>query len=308
MIRPHQTALYRVGAMLAVLTGLLAASQPARSQSDWAFCADEGQTCQVNGDTMVRFGADGRYAFRITRGPQPCDIDAFGSDPAPGRRKQCEISLAWRNDARYRGWRDVAANATAGNWRRCAAEGGVCVVNGSARVRFGANGRYSTLQVTDRVTCNVRTFTDPAPGQAKTCEVEETGPAWVLCANEGDVCRVPGSAQVRYGSDGRYAERLASDSIACNNAQFGDPVPGIAKQCEYLSGSGAAAAAALPWDVCAPEGGFCSFRGPGMLRYGIAGRYAYREASNRLQCRSEEFGTDPAPGVAKQCELLRLGR
>lgn len=294
----------------------------AMAQSDWVPCAAEGQTCNLSGEALVRFGTpDGRYAFRVAQGQQPCTVDAFGSDPAPGVRKQCEVSRGWRNDPRYRGWRDrdgafnpqglngSGSAAAQSVWRYCANEGGDCLVKGQTRVRFGVGGRYNTLTVADRVVCNVSTFRDPAPGQAKVCEYEETGPAWVVCANEGDTCRLPTAAPmtVRYGANGQYAERQATGSIACNNGQFGDPVRGTAKQCEYRTGAGTAASG-LPWEACAREGGQCNFRGAAMLRYGAGGRYAYLEANDGIACRNDSFGGDPAPGVSKQCEVLRLGR
>ncbi|HET9976044.1 MAG TPA: hypothetical protein VFQ20_01295 [Burkholderiaceae bacterium] len=306
--------LVRLAASAAALAAL-----PAQAQNDWVVCGNEGQTCTFNGEVLVRFGTtDGRYAFRVAQGQQPCTVDAFGTDPAPGVRKRCEVSTSWRKDARYRGWRDADGGRGfnpqgldaqgQSRWRYCASEGGDCVVKANSRVRFGANGRYNTLTVADRVVCNVSTFRDPAPGQPKVCEVEETGPAWVLCANEGATCRLPDApTTVRYGANGRYVERQAASSIACTNAQFGDPVPGTAKQCEYRSGD-VVAAAALPWEFCAHEGDQCSFRGPAMLRYGVAGRFAYREASDGLRCSNDDFGGDPAQGSRKQCERLRIGR
>ncbi len=298
---------------------LAAAPLSVRAQGDgnWAVCAEEGQSCLVNGEAMVRFGVAGRYVFKLARGPQPCDIASFGSDPAPRARKRCEISTDWRRDARYRGWRDVAAGGVgdaAGAWRSCAGEGGECVVSGNGQVRFGAQGRYNIRQVNaGRVTCDVATFGDPSPGTRKSCDVLDAS-QWQLCANEGDTCRLPGNARVRYGANGHYVERSASQSVACNNDVFGDPLPETAKQCEYqlVAATGGAAAAfpsvGLPWDICALEGGQCRFRGAAMVRYGVPGRYVYREAADELVCRNESFGSDPAPGAGKQCDLLRLQR
>lgn len=226
--------------------------QASAQDEDWSVCAKEGQTCRVKGESMVRFGTNGLYAFRVTRQAQPCNIDAFGSDPAPGMLKRCEISTNWRAQSSYRNWQNA-----------------------------GGAGRGD----------------------------------WLLCANEGDECRVPGgngNTEVRYGADGRFSERLASRSIACNNGVFGDPLPGVAKQCEYKrlpggdNSGGNAGAGGLPWSACAREGGRCDFRGAGMLRYGADGRYAYREAVGGLRCDNDSFGSDPAPGAAKRCELLRL--
>ncbi len=226
-------------------------AQPTLAQGeDWSTCAQEGQTCRVNdgGEALVRFGADGRYAFRVTGEAQPCTVEAFGSDPAAGVRKRCEVSRNWRQQSRYRDWQ----------------QGG------------GGNGE------------------------------------WQLCANEGDYCRVPGPTRVRYGATGRYVEReVNGGGLACNNGVFGDPVQGMAKQCAYrrVSGGGSGGnggGSGLPWNHCAREGEQCSFRGPGMLRYGAAGRYAYREANGGLRCNNDAFGADPAPGQAKRCELLNV--
>ncbi|MFC7516869.1 DUF4874 domain-containing protein, partial [Herbaspirillum sp. GCM10030257] len=40
---------------------------------------------------------------------------------------------------------------------------------------------------------------------------------------------------MRYGLNGTYAYRTATGSIACNNATFGDPLPGTIKACDYAS-------------------------------------------------------------------------
>lgn len=237
------------------LSGLLVLSAvptAALAQSDWAPCANEGEACRFKGEALVRFGIDGRYSFRVVRNQVACDTEEFG-DPAPNRTKQCQVSLNWRQDIRYRGWRE--------------------------------EGRDSA--------------------------------GWLLCASEGERCRVPGPGRVRYGAGGQYAYRDVANTVRCNNEVFGDPAPDVAKQCEYLLGVGAggtsdprppAPGVGLPWTACANENGQCSFRGPGMLRYGANGRYAYREALNGLVCSNDSFGVDPAPGQVKRCEMLRLGR
>jgi hypothetical protein len=56
---------------------------------------------------------------------------------------------------------------------------------------------------------------------------------WIECASEGGTCVVPGPTQVRYGADGKFAVRSATDRIACGNPVFGDPVYGVVKSCAY---------------------------------------------------------------------------
>ncbi len=298
--------------LLAPLMGLLPnllLVGSAQAQDDWRSCAQEGQICRVSGEAMLRFGSKGRYVFRMSSEPQPCTVDAFGSDPAPGVRKQCEVSSNWRQSSRYRSWRDAGSEG----WRFCAAEGGSCTAQGSMQARFGADGRYATRDVNGRFSCSTRTFGDPAPGRPKFCELADDGD-WRLCANEGDLCRLPaGASQVRYGAEGRYTERqITQGSVACHNGVFGDPVPGLAKQCEYRrvgdGGGGGNGAGRLPWESCAREGEVCELRGVAMLRYGANGRYAYREAYQGLLCGNDSFGGDPAPGEMKRCDVLKLRR
>jgi hypothetical protein len=255
---PFSKPLRWAGALLGLVSSLLLPATPAAAQNEnWSVCATEGQTCRLNSnDTLVRFGANGRYAFRVAGGQLGCSVGSFGYDPAPGVRKQCEVEGNWRQQDSYRDWQNK-------RWR----------------------------------------------GEA----------GWTWCANEGGQCRVPGPALVRYGANGRYAERSVNQSIPCHNGAFGDPIEGMPKQCAYRRDTGGPGnpnpnpgweggghTSGLPWTACAREGESCNFRGAGMLRYGANGRYAYREAFNGLRCDNNAFGVDPAPGGPKRCEILRV--
>lgn len=243
----------------------------AQAQTDWRVCAMERQICAPGGEAMVRFGADGKYAFRVLREPQACTMETFGFDPAPGQRKQCEISSAWRENPSYRHWqrqtdgvpkfpptpsvqtgRNTAYNTPYANgWQHCAPEGGTCVVNGPASVRFGVGQQYVTRQITRQapipVDCHTDMWGDPAPGRVKSCEVMGSPPnpwdapspyshtadsGWALCAYEGELCRVTGPTRIRFGTGNRYVEGTAVQSFACTSALLGDPAPGTAKLCE----------------------------------------------------------------------------
>ncbi len=58
---------------------------------------------------------------------------------------------------------------------------------------------------------------------------------WTECASEWDTCSFSGPQQVRYGTDGKYAYKNATDSIECSNAVFGDPAVGLGKSCQYAN-------------------------------------------------------------------------
>lgn len=223
-------------------TALLLAAPAAHAQSDWRVCAQENQTCRIDGEALVRFGTDGRWAFRVAKDRIDCEVDDFG-DPAPGQIKRCEASVRWRDEQRYRHWNREG-------WA-------------------------------------------PRDG-------------WVFCSYEGEWCKPPGPARIRYGAEGRYAEREANGAVRCSNAIFGDPLRDVAKACEYRLAPSAALPANLApqWQPCAPEGQRCAFRGAAVVRYGGNGRWVMLEDRDGIACRNEAFGVDPLPGQVKRCELL----
>ncbi len=237
-----------------------AAHRAATAQAGWRPCANEGGICRFDGEALVRYGAEGRYAFRLARNRVFCDNEAFG-DPAPDRPKRCEVLPDWRQHDSYRHWRDGGAGAAPAGWRLCAFEGGDCLVDRPSLVRYGAAGRYVTREASRPLRCTNEVFGDPQPGIAKQCEVAVAGATAPPAATGPAVPVVPG-----------------------------------------------AGVAALPWDDCAAEGSRCSLRGPGLVRYGIPGRYLYREAPDDIVCGNAEFGGDPAPNHPKRCQRLRLRR
>jgi hypothetical protein len=54
------------------------------------FCANEGGFCKFRGQAEVRYGAEGRYVYKVLTNGASCNNDVFG-DPAPGLPKSCFI-------------------------------------------------------------------------------------------------------------------------------------------------------------------------------------------------------------------------
>lgn len=232
----------------------VAGTSPAQAQAaGWRYCAGEGQTCSLDGRGMVRFGVPGRWANKFSDGDIRCDTDTFG-DPAPGRKKTCEALRSWNDPG----------EVSDGRWRFCAREGGDCDAGSSARVRFGANGRYTTRTMSGRFDCSVRTFGDPVPNVVKYCQIDGGNSwgggggwggsgggggggggdrpgdgRWTYCANQDGQCRVPGTVNARYGDGKRWEYRTATGTIDCSSESFGtDPSPGRAKRCEWQATGG----------------------------------------------------------------------
>lgn len=125
-----------------------------------------------------------------------------------------------------------------------------------------------------------------------------TPSTWPSCASEGGTCSFSGTAEVRYGTPTNYVTKTATGSIACSNAVFGDPAPGVVKSCSVN-------VATLPpvdssWTSCAGEGGTCTFTGTRQVRYGSATQYVTKTLTGSTICSNSVFG-DPAVGVVKSC-------
>jgi hypothetical protein len=111
----------------------------------------------------------------------------------------------------------------------CANENGTCSFSGMQSVAYGANGAFSYRMPTNSIACNNASFGDPIFGVAKACYRKLA----THCANENGTCSFGGTQSVAYGANGSFSYRIATGSIACNNATFGDPIPGVVKSCYW---------------------------------------------------------------------------
>ncbi len=59
-----------------------------------------------------------------------------------------------------------------------------------------------------------------------------SGVQWISCARENQMCNFSGTKRVRYGAGINWREGTFTNGVACNNATFGDPIPGTVKSCE----------------------------------------------------------------------------
>ncbi|MGC4119833.1 MAG: hypothetical protein QM765_35710 [Myxococcales bacterium] len=194
-----------------------------------------------------------------------------------------------------------AIEASQSPWTHCAPEGGTCLFNGPAEVRYGANGVYNVMTFDGgAVRCTNDVFGDPTPGVIKDCDIRwmnRQGGVFDFCAMEGGACSFEGTGTVRYGANGTWAYRNVTDGTPCNNEVFGDPVPGFRKSCE------------LAWTLAASEGGyfFANFspNSSVTVRYGSAGFFSYQEVSTYyptpFYCTNETMGGNPLPGSMKFC-------
>ena len=62
---------------------------------NWSDCAGEGARCSFTDVKVFRYGASGRYVFKIAKDGADCDYRKLG-DPAPGVTKRCSVQADTR--------------------------------------------------------------------------------------------------------------------------------------------------------------------------------------------------------------------
>lgn len=88
----------------------------------------------------------------------------------------------------------------------------------------------------------------PVTSGSSTSATDHAPITWTPCASERGECAFSGTHDVKYGSDTQYVVLHVTGGTPCNNGVFGDPAPGVEKQCWYDSG----APQSLPTAVPAP--------------------------------------------------------
>ncbi|MBC7995121.1 MAG: PQQ-dependent sugar dehydrogenase [Rhizobacter sp.] len=129
----------------------------------WTRVAGEGQTFTLVGSRIVRYGEGTRWLQRTLSGTVACTNATFGSDPAYGVAKSCQVQSTTPDPE----------PPPATQWTRIATEWQSFTVTGTRVVRYGAGTRWLQRSVTGTGSCTNSFFGgDPAYGVAKACEVQ----------------------------------------------------------------------------------------------------------------------------------------
>ncbi|HEV7912365.1 MAG TPA: Ig-like domain-containing protein, partial [Albitalea sp.] len=138
--------------------------QTAFAQTTWTKVANEGQSFTVSGTQTVRYGANSSWIEKSVTSSGQCTNSFFGSDPAYGIGKVCEV-----------------LNGTAPppeTWVRIASEGQSFTVSGTQTVRYGIDSFWVQRSVTTSGQCTNAFFgSDPARGRGKVCDRLQPGTA-----------------------------------------------------------------------------------------------------------------------------------
>lgn len=198
----------------------------------------EGASFSVTGTQTVRFGADTRWIQKSVTGSGQCTNTFFGSDPAYGTYKSCQLVTT-----------ASTPTPTTPTMTTIASENGSFTVSGTQTVYYGAGTNWIQKSVTGSGSCSNAFFgSDPAYGTVKSCQVAaasttaapppptSTAPsvtAWVRVAGDGDPITLASAQTVRYGTGAVWVTKSVSPGATCSVATFGsDPAPWVQKFCE----------------------------------------------------------------------------
>jgi len=155
-------------AAAAIALASLFATKPAAAQttSTWTTCAQENKYCSFSGTRNVRYGANSTWTVRKLTGGVQCSNSVFG-DPLPNVVKSCQLETVTTT---------TPTTPTTG-WTFCANENALCSFTGTRTVRYGADTRWVTRNITASgggVKCANSVFGDPAFNTVKRCELAST--------------------------------------------------------------------------------------------------------------------------------------
>ncbi len=128
-----------------------------------------------------------------------------------------------------------------------------------------------------------------------------TAPTWTTIVGEGQHFTLAGTHTVRYGSGTAWISRTLTDAGDCTNAAFGsDPLPGTVKQCQLPT-------AEVVWTKLVAENANFTLARLQTLRYGAGSTWLTKTLAGAGTCSNGFFGSDPVPGVFKECDVASGG-
>ncbi len=233
------------------------------------------------------------------RWPAIAPLDARGADlvfAAAGRWRAMPRRIplrSWRvGCAGSFFWRAVGSIATRSRGRLLALCGPVTL----ALAACGGGSDQGSASVAAAAAASAADGGDVHALAVSSAEADPSG--WTTIATEGQHFSVTGTQTVRFGSGTAWVTKTVTDGGDCTNAAFGnDPAYGVVKSCQVAVDS------ASGWVTIAAEGSTFPVAGTQTVRYGAAASWITRQVSGNVDCSNAGFGSDPAYGVVKQCQL-----
>ncbi|MFN8696007.1 MAG: hypothetical protein ACK5YB_14850 [Burkholderiales bacterium] len=238
---------FRAGLVVAIAA--IAPVGVAMAQERGGQCASEGGSCFMpsggQGFNTLTFAYGKKATIRKVEGVSQVPCNTLFGDPAPGQGpKQCfaqQLNLNLSEKLQYQ------QCVSEGQWCRSFGGGSNQAPGDFREARFGdpRTGRWAYWFAASDFQCNhANAGFDPAPGDAKVCQLSEklyqfganTGKLddWTYCAGEGAKCTgLNGRYLVAFGLGNSWVVReVETDSFGCDLGSFNsDPASGKSKQC-----------------------------------------------------------------------------
>ena len=262
----------------------------------------QGGTFSLSATTTVSYGANGAFnSLTLAAGNYVCGDQLFG-DPAPGANKSCYTSVT-----------TPATTTTSSSTvlTLLTGQSGSFKLTSSSNIAYGSGAQLAQKTLSSGTyVCGDQLFGDPAPGQPKSCystsgststttpvasKPTSTNQLSMLIGQSGSFT-LASAATVAYGSGSQLVEKsLAAGTYACGDQLFGDPAPGVNKQC-YLSTTSASTPAATTPAVTTPVASTPSPVATNGSVLAVAGDVMVNGAVSNAeyQAMAQKMGTDAA--------------
>ena len=200
--------------------------------------------------TTVSYGANGTYnTLTLSPGSYVCGDQLFG-DPTPGVPKSCYTSTT-----------TTTSTSSSTFLTLLTGQSGSFKLTSSSNIAYGSGTQVvqKTLNSGTYV-CGDDLFGDPAPGKNKACYSASNSTATTptaskptstnqlsLLIGQSGTFTLNSAATIVYGSGSQFVEKsLAAGAYACTDQLFGDPAPGVNKQCYFSATSASTPAVTTP--------------------------------------------------------------
>jgi len=254
------------------------------------FCANEHGTCKTKGLSLIKYGQNRKYTYKIVNGTTACSNSVFG-DPIVGTVKKCwVINLQPRRRRKWRRW-TVGGNTRKYEERTQGQRSG----SGSSGSGSGSSGSGS--------------------GSSSSGSGSSGSGSGSSGSGSGSSGSGSGSSGSGSGSSGSGSGSSGSGSGSSQSTSGSGKIIPIKKNYRTRESGGSHGGSrghggrrghgGNGWNFCSNEWGQCRFRGHAVVRYGKRGKYVYKTARNGISCTNGVFG-DPNYGIVKACHYINL--
>lgn len=193
-------------------------------------------TFSVSGDTDQNFAvwsffapSNGYYDV-YAYVPKP----SYAKDPYPNWTKQLANQVGYHVEE-YGGTQIApSANVNQNDVTEAGAHGRWVKIGDRVPYRIGKRYAVAVGDAVGSAPANVRIYFDSVALYKVGTFPDEPPAGYIRCASENQQCSFTGTADVIFGAEKTWTtSKTFTNGVTCNIANFGDPLPGVAKSCYY---------------------------------------------------------------------------